>query len=88
MFKVQNEMSSAEHFLLKSKTIFLEADLTLYLIVWIQFIMGWSTFLTCDLNHGISTDEYKQLSSLNEFKSEIKIWVPKNCSCCLCKRYV
>ena len=36
----------------------------------------------------ISPDEYKPFSSLKEFKSNIKTWVPNNYPCHLCKRYV
>ena len=31
---------------------------------------------------------YKSISTLNEFKSSIKSWVPKKCPCRLCKTYV
>ena len=36
----------------------------------------------------ILPDEYKQINCLNEFKTKIKSWVPENCPCRLCKRYV
>ena len=36
----------------------------------------------------ILPNEFKELESLNEFKSKIKTWVPENCPCRLCKRYV
>ena len=31
---------------------------------------------------------YKEITSLDKFKQEIKRWVPDNCKCRLCKRYV
>ena len=47
-----------------------------------------SIFLSNDTNEErkelVSYDEYKQLSSLNEFKSKIKTRVPNNCPCRLC----
>ena len=47
-----------------------------------------SMFLSNDTNEEreelVSYDEYKQLSSLNEFKSKIKTRVPNNCPCHLC----
>ena len=32
--------------------------------------------------------EFKQNKSLNSFKKTIREWVPLNCPCRLCKRYV
>ena len=32
--------------------------------------------------------EYKTIESLTEFKAKIKIWVPENCPCRLCKTYI
>ena len=31
---------------------------------------------------------YKEITSLDKFKQEIKRWVPDNCKCRLCKTYV
>ena len=36
----------------------------------------------------ILPDEYKNSTSLKEFKSKIKNWVPLNCPCRLCKTYI
>ena len=36
----------------------------------------------------ILPDEYKKVKSLNEFKTKIKRWVPENCPCRLCKKYI
>ena len=36
----------------------------------------------------ILPNECKELDSLNEFKTKIKKWIPENCPCRLCKRYV
>ena len=33
-------------------------------------------------------DEYKNSTSLKEFKSKFKNWVPLNCPCCLCEAYI
>ena len=33
-------------------------------------------------------DEYKNSTSLKEFKGKIKNWVPLNCPCCLCEAYI
>ena len=33
-------------------------------------------------------DEYKNSTSLKEFKSKIKNWVPLNFPCCLCEAYI
>ena len=47
-----------------------------------------SMFLSNDTNEEreklVSYNKYKQLSSLNEFKSKIKTRVPNNCPCRLC----
>ena len=32
--------------------------------------------------------EYNKVKSLNEFKTKIKRWVPKNCPFRLCKKYI
>ena len=32
--------------------------------------------------------QIKELKSLDEFKSEIKMWKPKKCPCYLCKEFV
>ena len=31
---------------------------------------------------------YKECSSVNEFKAKIKSWYPENCPCKLCKNYI
>ena len=36
----------------------------------------------------ILPNEFKESDSLNEFKTKIKRWIPENCPCRLCKRYV
>ena len=36
----------------------------------------------------ILPSEFKELNTLNEFKTKIKTWIPENCPCRLCKRYV
>ena len=36
----------------------------------------------------ILPDEYKNSTSLKEFKSKIKNWVPLNCPCRLCQTYI
>ena len=36
----------------------------------------------------ILPNEFKELDNLNEFKTKIKRWIPENCPCGLCKRYV
>ena len=36
----------------------------------------------------ILPDEYKNSTSLKEFKTKIKNWVPLNCQCRLCKTYI
>ena len=36
----------------------------------------------------ILPDEYRNSTSLKEFKSKIKNWVPLNCPCCLCETYI
>ena len=36
----------------------------------------------------ILPDKYKNLTSLKEFKTKIKNWVPLNCPCHLCKTYI
>ena len=41
--------------------------------------MVWDTMLP---------ESYKQISTLNEFKQEIKKWVPENCPCKTCKEYI
>ena len=33
-------------------------------------------------------NEYKTIESLADFKAKIKIWVPENCPCRLCKTYI
>ena len=33
-------------------------------------------------------ERYKEITSLEKFKQEIKGWVPNNCKCRLCKSYV
>ena len=33
-------------------------------------------------------DDFKNISTLEDFKDEIRSWVPKNCPCRLCKVYV
>ena len=33
-------------------------------------------------------NEYETIESLEDFKPKIKIWVPKNCPCKLCKTYI
>ena len=47
-----------------------------------------SMFLSNDTNEEreklVSYNKYKQLSSLNKFKSKIKTRVPNNCPCRLC----
>ena len=30
----------------------------------------------------------KDISDLNKFKQEIRVWTPKNCVCRLCKEYI
>ena len=34
------------------------------------------------------TGEYKNSTSLKEFKTKVKNWVPLNCPCRLCKTYI
>ena len=36
----------------------------------------------------ILPNEYKSIININEFKSKIKSWVPKNCPCRICKTYI
>ena len=36
----------------------------------------------------IVQEEFKHKKSLNSFKESIKMWVPTNCSCRLCKVYL
>ena len=36
----------------------------------------------------ILPNEYKSIININEFKSNIKSWVPLNCPCRLCKTYI
>ena len=33
-------------------------------------------------------NELKEIATLSEFKREIKIWIPQNCPCRMCKTYV
>ena len=36
----------------------------------------------------ILSDEYKKLQSVKDFKTKIRLWVPDNCPCQLCKIYI
>ena len=41
-----------------------------------------------DLSDDMLLEKLEECSSLNEFRTSIKLWIPENCTYRLCKNYV